>query len=789
GLEISLDGGAYGSTTTFNGLSSGSHTICVRKTSDPTCTNCSAVFTINPVATAPNTPTLSITQPTCAVNSGSAAITSTTTGLEISLDGGAYGSTTTFNGLSSGSHTICVRNTSDSSCFTCESFTINPVATAPNTPTLSIIQPTCAVNSGSVAITSSTTGLEISLDGGAYGSTTTFNGLSSGSHTICVRNSSDPTCTNCSAVFTINPVATAPSVPTLSITQPTCAVNSGSVAITSSTISLQISSDGGAYGSTTTFNGLSSGQHTICVRNTSDPTCFTCESFTINPVAIAPSAPTLSITQPTCAVNSGSVAITSTTTGLQISLDNGTYGTAISFSSLSSGSHTICVRNTSDPSCFTCESFTINPVATAPNTPTLNITQPTCAVNSGSVSITSITTGLEISLDGGAYGNVTTFNGLSSGQHTICVRNTSDPTCFTCESFTINPVAIAPSAPTLSITQPTCAVNSGSVAITSTTTGLEISLDNGTYGTAISFSSLSSGSHTICVRNTSDASCFTCETFTVNPVATAPNAPTLNVIQPTCAVNSGSVSITSSVAGLEISLDNGTYGTAISFSSLSSGSHTICVRNTSDPSCMSCNMFSINASICAEDDIFLLQACTPFIATVLDNDTLDGNYITDISLVLLNAVTQNGITIQTDGSITLDSTVVPGTYTLQYNLCEAQNPSNCDTATLTIEITPSEIKIFNNVTANNDNINDYLMVEGVTFYPDNTMQIFNRWGTLVYEENGYNNLDKRFEGRSTAHLTINASEGLPVGTYYYIFKYVDCHNQPVVKNGYLYINR
>ncbi|MDH3698468.1 MAG: Ig-like domain-containing protein [Flavobacteriaceae bacterium] len=73
-------------------------------------------------------------------------------------------------------------------------------------------------------------------------------------------------------------------------------------------------------------------------------------------------------------------------------------------------------------------------------------------------------------------------------------------------------------------------------------------------------------------------------------------------------------------------------------------------------------------------------------------------------------------------------------------------------------------------------------------YPNNTVRIYNRWGILVYEANGYDNNGNAFRGISNGRGTINKNDELPVGVYFYVIEYAD-EQQARTKNGYLYINR
>ena len=99
------------------------------------------------------------------------------------------------------------------------------------------------------------------------------------------------------------------------------------------------------------------------------------------------------------------------------------------------------------------------------------------------------------------------------------------------------------------------------------------------------------------------------------------------------------------------------------------------------------------------------------------------------------------------------------------------------------------IEVFNALAPNGSGDNKVFRIRGLECYSDNTVQIYNRWGILVFERSGYNNNDRAFRGVSEGRVTINQSEELPEGTYYYILKYKDNAGKAFEKAGYLYINR
>ena len=85
-----------------------------------------------------------------------------------------------------------------------------------------------------------------------------------------------------------------------------------------------------------------------------------------------------------------------------------------------------------------------------------------------------------------------------------------------------------------------------------------------------------------------------------------------------------------------------------------------------------------------------------------------------------------------------------------------------DTATVTVEVKCDDISILTGFSPNNDNVNDFWIIPGIENFPNNTVIVYNRWGNIVLEEEGYTNLDP-WDGRWK-------SRELPDGTYFYIVR-------------------
>ncbi|MFA9192738.1 gliding motility-associated C-terminal domain-containing protein, partial [Flavobacterium sp. FZUC8N2.13] len=106
------------------------------------------------------------------------------------------------------------------------------------------------------------------------------------------------------------------------------------------------------------------------------------------------------------------------------------------------------------------------------------------------------------------------------------------------------------------------------------------------------------------------------------------------------------------------------------------------------------------------------------------------------------------------------------------------------------------IVVHNAFTPNNDGTNEVFKIDNIEdtlCYPENSVEIYNRWGVLVYETKGYNNDDKAFKGFSEGRVTVDKSAGLPTGTYFYILNYTAVGLQgemiPKTAQGYLYLTR
>ncbi|NDV17226.1 DUF11 domain-containing protein [Muricauda sp. TY007] len=98
-------------------------------------------------------------------------------------------------------------------------------------------------------------------------------------------------------------------------------------------------------------------------------------------------------------------------------------------------------------------------------------------------------------------------------------------------------------------------------------------------------------------------------------------------------------------------------------------------------------------------------------------------------------------------------------------------------------VEPSCLVVYNEFSPNGDGVNDYFKIDCISRYPDNTLQVYNRWGNIVFEKRSYNN---DWDGTPNGRAVVQKEDQLPVGTYYYV---LDLGDGSEPRTDWLYINR
>jgi gliding motility-associated-like protein len=196
--------------------------------------------------------------------------------------------------------------------------------------------------------------------------------------------------------------------------------------------------------------------------------------------------------------------------------------------------------------------------------------------------------------------------------------------------------------------------------------------------------------------------------------------------------------------------------------------------------------------------------------TTLSDSVCNDGETTDINLISLLPIgtASNGSwkdisnTGKLEGSTFNATNMTVGDYIFEYTTNDISCPR---TIRITISVTTGcggivlpcgTIVVHNAFSPNGDGINDKFVIDNINdtnCYPDNSVEIYNRWGILVYSTKGYNNTSNAFDGNSNGRLTISQSSGLPAGTYFYILTYTSFDNNNAIqtnkKEGYLFLTK
>ena len=123
--------------------------------------------------------------------------------------------------------------------------------------------------------------------------------------------------------------------------------------------------------------------------------------------------------------------------------------------------------------------------------------------------------------------------------------------------------------------------------------------------------------------------------------------------------------------------------------------------------------------------------------------------------------------------------------TIVYEICDSL--CICSEDTLKIDfITNDSLIIYDGFSPNGDGINDVWELENIEIlYPENKVQLFNRWGDLVFEVENYDNINSVWKGEVNQGIVIDNGM-LPDGIYYYIIRLMDVNK---IEEGSVLIQR
>jgi hypothetical protein len=468
----------------------------------------------------------------------------------VSIDGGAaqaisINGSATFAALTAGSHTVTLSGLAPN--CTVSGANPQPVSVTAGATTTSSFAVSCAATTGDLTVNATTTGTDldpdgyaVTVDGGApkaitVNGTAAFPGLSSGPHAVALTSLAP----NCTTTSPQTATIVAGAVTTASFTV-TCVTTHGDLTVNAATTGAELDPDGygvsvdggsaqpiGVNGSLS-FTALSAGSHTLTLSGLAS----NCTVNGVNPqtVTIVAGATTTSSFAMICAATTGSLTVTTATTGADldqdgysVTVDGNAAGSqavtttgSVTFAALLAGSHTVGLSGLA-PNC----TAAANPQTTsvvAGSATTLGFTI-SCLTTHGDLKVTTSTTGVEldpdgyaVSLDGGAPQTIAgngsvTFPALTAGSHSVTLSGLA----ANCTVSGANPQTVTAVAGTTTTTSfaVSCVATTGALTVTTATTGTDldpdgyaVSVDGGApralgINATTTFGTLSAGSHTV----------------------------------------------------------------------------------------------------------------------------------------------------------------------------------------------------------------------------------------------------------------------------------------------------
>ncbi|ATA75111.1 hypothetical protein CGC52_06575 [Capnocytophaga sp. H2931] len=119
---------------------------------------------------------------------------------------------------------------------------------------------------------------------------------------------------------------------------------------------------------------------------------------------------------------------------------------------------------------------------------------------------------------------------------------------------------------------------------------------------------------------------------------------------------------------------------------LHSFTYTLCEKGVTPANCDTAKVIFTVKNIDAVDDDFGVQTVGTTTKTVFENDKLNGVSPTSATVSVTPNNLPIGVTLNSDGTLTIGNTASSGTHTFTYTICDKANTGICDTATATVTI-------------------------------------------------------------------------------------------------------
>ena len=558
----------YQNSNTINGLGPGNYFVRIRDANG--CIEDSIIFISAPGQLSFNS--ISVLPATCGLNNGSISSTGFggTPALVFSLNSGPGQSSGNFSSLAAGSYTL--RLTDANGCFIDTVLQIQQ-QNGVNITSLSLVQPTCTSNSGSITISASggVGPIQYTLNGGTPVGSNVFSSLGSGTYTVVAVDANG--CTSSSVANLISPANLFYTSST--IVQPTCTtLGSISVLGAGGSAPLTYALNTGPYSANSSWNNLAAGTYTVHLRDANN--CIHDTIITITPIQV-PIFASVPVTQPSCSFPTAGSIITNITGGLPnytYVLNGGTPQATNSSTNLGPGSYSVTVTDANG--CTITTSVTLqssNTLAWSLYTPTHVgcFGTPLGAINS---TVMGGNPPYQYTLNGGTPQGTGNFTGLTGGVYTVVATDASG--CSLSGSITILNSGTVALNSAISTNSPCFNPATGTITVSGTVSNgpITYSIVPGGSNATGNFTGLAGGTYSVIVADAAGCTVTTTVSITAPPPMFYINPV---VVYPPCWGGFGSISLQGSggTPAYTYSISAGPFGSTSSWNNLPAGTYPI----------------------------------------------------------------------------------------------------------------------------------------------------------------------------------------------------------------------
>lgn len=215
-------------------------------------------------------------------------------------------------------------------------------------------------------------------------------------------------------------------------------------------------------------------------------------------------------------------------------------------------------------------------------------------------------------------------------------------------------------------------------------------------------------------------------------------------------------------------------------------------ENPSSPSSIS-ESFDVEQKVrdigtVTDREFWIIQSDIPAKVTISWNPRSD---LGSIPNTTIDAIIVVGWRKSANRWVVIGNSAISGDVSQGFVTSETFVPSEFEAVTFGTIPLPTDTFAVNNPTLGNyflspngDGVNDFLIIDGMSDSPNNSLRLFNRFGQKVYEKINYTD---EFGGESnTGNFILSQDIGLPEGVYYYL---VTLDDLELEYQGFLFLDR